>query len=383
MLLSEIAVQSFSLYWSSVEVNVKAGLIGDIKKRLSTVGPRRMIVVLTAAVFAFFLAYYVLWVGIIQNASDIRTHTMYAKAMITGGRIYGHFLLFLLVALLSFWIPNSYLMNFVMVVVLSLSIAAKFYLSRKYSADLLGLEGEGDSASQRLARHGLTFVMLSLLAAFSILPPFRHVYLGQVPPTVYHNSTVIFLAPLALVLFMLSWRYLKTGDMGLIKWLILFSVLNIAAKPNYFMVLGLVFPLFALFKFGFTRRFWAVAGISALGGILMAGQFAITYLSPAEAQMVHAAGETKTGITVGLLTVWRYWSHSIPLSVVLSFAFPAAVGIFYYRRMIHGDLFAYAAAGLGLAMLMFMFLQERGPRLLHGNFMWQAIVCNYIVFSRQ
>jgi hypothetical protein len=52
----------------------------------------------------------------------------------------------------------------------------------------------------------------------------------------------------------------------------------------------------------------------------------------------------------------------------------------HYRQAVNNLLWQYATISFGVAVIIFILFTESGAREFHGNFFWQCIVCNYILF---
>jgi lysylphosphatidylglycerol synthetase-like protein (DUF2156 family) len=66
---------------------------------------------------------------------------------------------------------------------------------------------------------------------------------------------------------------------------------------------------------------------------------------------------------------------------VVSYAFPA-VALAFGGETVRGNLavrYALGLAAVGLAW--FVLVGEKGHQEFHGNFMWQAIIANYVLFA--
>jgi hypothetical protein len=118
-------------------------------------------------------------------------------------------------------------------------------------------------------------------------------------------------------------------------------------------------------------------------GLFVLIQYVYTFKS-GSTEAVYEAGNFgvsgESQVRVDLLHVWRFYSASIPLSLVASFAFPVVALVAYRRRLLDDGLLRYALALEVAGVAVFAVLTESGVREFHGNFIWQAMVGNYLVF---
>ena len=90
--------------------------------------------------------------------------------------------------------------------------------------------------------------------------------------------------------------------------------------------------------------------------------------------------ETKSSVVFAPFVVAHFFSDKLLLRFLCSIAFPLAVAVVYGR---HAWLYAplrLAWLSFAVAVLMFYMLAETGRRLHHGNFVWGANVCSFILF---
>lgn len=339
-------------------------------------------------VFILFTCFFgLLW---LQNVTtDIQPHAYYVRdAAIGKVPLPANFLYYLSVYIVSLGNVGVWQrLCFASAVVLGLSVTAKFALTRRLLAGAIT-----KSSLCMLPQKGrLSAGLLSLLFSLALLIvssiPMRlfraggYFYLGQIPPNVWHNSTTIYLMPFALLLFHRSWLQISNPSDRKGLWLILLLVaLNVFAKPSFIFVFLAVYPLFMLraaLRRANLRLFFlnmvpvAVAGLLTLGMYLLIYAFSFGTTNP-----LHVG---RSGVAIRPFMVWRSFSPDIPLSVLLSLVFPAAYVLLYPKES--GEpLMRYAWSLYIASVLIFILFAETGPRLSHGNFFWQTVVCAYILF---
>jgi hypothetical protein len=324
---------------------------------------------LAALLFVFHFAFF----GALFHwniESDLQIHAEIARVGIRTGTWWGTPLPYMAAALAAGWQASLVSKGFTLVC--ALAVAAKYLVSVRIAGRETGT----------LAVPSLLVGVIALLSlAFSL--PANSMYIGQLPPNVFHNSTVVFLMPLALALFWFSAEYLRKPDNRTIIAVAIAGALNVGAKPSFVFPLLVVFPLAALVRFRLSRDFWKAAGACAFIAALVLGQYLYIYKSGATEEIYKVAGfggEAQSQVKIDPFRVWSHFSPNIPLSLLASLAFPLVALAAYRRRLWDYDLFRYAAALMGVSLLIFVLLKETGIREFQGNFAWQAMICNYILF---
>jgi hypothetical protein len=200
-------------------------------------------------------------------------------------------------------------------------------------------------------------------------------YPAFVPPNVWHNSTTTLLMPLAFGLFWVSLRYLREPQRNQLWAMVALLALNVAAKPSFVLCWLVVFPLAVLLRFRF-KAFLGPLLVCAAGAAMLGAQYAYIY--------VWGRGdpsETASTVKFAPLHVWGHYAPNLPLSAWMSYAFPI-VALVLGGKAVRGSLAVRYAGGLAIVGLTwFALVTETGEREFHGNFMWQAIVTNYLLYA--
>ncbi len=300
-----------------------------------------------------------------------------ALAILKGENAYPpNFLYFFLILLFAkfYWGLNELIL--VSVIILTLSFGAKFYFSFNFFVKHKVEEAERSS-----------YIFISSIATFLLcfcfsLPGLNlfkkgYYYLGQIPPNIWHNSTEMLLIPFVIWLFIELGNLFSNITLRTIVLSTLLIAVNISIKPSYFFCIGILFPLFLFYKYRFSAPFF-IGIIPITAGILMvAMQYFLVY--ELNVGSVYKA-EKSSVVLSNPFEVWRIYSSTsiIPFQVISSCLYPILVFSWLKRKK---DFYEYFAIfSFIFSLLIFIFLKESGPRGGHGNFLWQAIICNYIMF---
>ena len=219
-------------------------------------------------------------------------------------------------------------------------------------------------------------ITLLIIFAVPIVNLWTPIYLGQISPTIWHNPTAILNIPFVILLFYFSIKFLKSLLMKDFFPVMILMLLVVITKPNYFLAYMPVF-LIALCYQLFRRQ--PHEGIGDRIAILVIAFLPVIILLFYEYMNVYG-GDKESSIIIAPLLVWRIWSANIPLSILVSVAFPLSVTVLYFREIKKDSKVVMAWAVFLVALLQAALFAETGTRMHHGNFCWGAEISLYILF---
>jgi hypothetical protein len=264
---------------------------------------------------------------------------------------------------------------------LSACVAAKYaltyaILSGRWRAEPSSAEESAPGAPSPLLASGFA---CALLLAFSLPTAAAFEgrwYLGQMPPNVWHNSTTIFLMPFAVALFWVSYRNLREptlrGDLAIAA----LCIGNIFAKPSFFFAFAPIYPVMLAARHGLGRQFWLHVWPVALGVACVGVQYYLLFTL----QIGNTFGG-ESQIVIRPFEIWSLHSSNIPISIAASILFPLAYFALFFKEAWRDPLLRYAGLLFLISLTIMSLVSETGPRQHHGNFFWQAYVCNYLLFT--
>lgn len=326
--------------------------------------PWALLVALIALVFG-----HATYVAVAAPEGDFRRHMQFAEQLAhTGSLPFPHAAYHLMVLAVARLMPLA---------AASWLVALCFYELLGALVCVLVRRAFPDGAGAR-ARWLPVALTLGLMVAFPIsvfsLP---RLYLGYIPPNVYHNPTVIVLKPLALALFVLTVRALKGSSRR--PWAVpataALVVVSTFVKPNYTLALVptlmVVGPCLVLRRRA-VDRWLLVAGVLGPAVVTLAYQYLAAF--GAEDSVSHVVFAPLRAMTV-------YSSAgTLPLKFLASIVFPLTVYVVYRPR-------ARRSLALNLAWLVFLvasaqvyLFAETGERLRALNFLWGPEVAVFILF---
>ncbi|MCW2954490.1 MAG: hypothetical protein JWQ48_3660 [Conexibacter sp.] len=304
--------------------------------------------------------------------SDFQLHLAFTIEGIHGHALPGNFLFYALDALFAGFSTDLWWLKLSLVFVLTCAIAAKVAVSIRFVASERRIELPAARGPLPL---WLACVTLACAFAFS-LPVHSHYYLGQIPPNIWHNSTTIVLMPFAVGLFWTTMLYLRSGERRYLWWSVPLAALNLAAKPSFVLCMLPVFAIAAVLRFrlGWTPKLRGAALLLTAIVALLGLQYLYIYI------VDPTTADGGSGVAINPFVVWDAYSSTIPLSILASYVFPI-VALVLGGASVRRSLSVRYAIGLAVVGLIeYAVLAERGVRRFDGNFTWQAIVTNYVLF---
>lgn len=324
-----------------------------------------------------FAAYYGILKVIPADYNDMHDHAAFARQMCTGEIPYtGNFMVYLLVNLFSLFTAKVTPTEISLCFLLAFAGTYRYSLIQKKLAEVVG------SGNNIILSDWLTPILAaSMLFVFAIpIPSYfagdYFMYIGNYVPNVWHNSTILFLFPFAILLFDLSYKQIQVYSAKRNWWILGLILLNLFIKPSYFFVFLCVYPLFLLFSYHFKKEFWLSVIPLIIGFFVLILQYWIIYkiVTPT----------TKEASSVIFLPFYKNPEFenlvSIPVAMFFSLSFPVLYSLFNVRRIIKNRLFWYTFLSFVVSVLIFFFISESGPRAAHGNFYWQIVITSWLAF---
>ncbi len=329
--------------------------------------------ILPILLLLLFIAYHTILKVVPADYNDIHDHAAFARQMCTGEIPYsGNFLVYLLVNVVTLFSANVTATEVGLCFLLAVAGTYRYQLTQKKINEVVGTESNQ-------WYHAL--LALSMLFVFAIPVPSyflgdSFMYIGNYVPNVWHNSTILFLFPFAMLLFELSYKQLQHNDAKRNWWILGLILLNLFIKPSYFFVFICVYPLMLLFKYKFKKEFWISILPLIIGCFFLVLEYWVIYKT--------TPPSNKEASSVVFLPFYRSPEFAdlqfIPLTMFFSLLFPILYAAFNYRKVIKTNLFWYSLLSFVVSVLIFFFISESGPRASHGNFYWQIVICTWLSF---
>ena len=292
-----------------------------------------------------------------------------------------NFLYYFLVNLFSGFSKNAVVISIIAICLLSCAVTAKYIITKKI---LVEISLETSNYINKKLINLLAFILIFSFAIPDIFNLFflKALYLTRFVPNVWHNSTTIFLFPFALLLFWQQFKILKRGATPTFKeifYITVIIVINALIKPSFLFVLIPVTGMWIILKYEFKNfRKMFLFSLPLVIGLLLIGIFTLSiyFFQTGSFQNEHSSI-----IVSGFFEGLRNWIPSwyIPISLFISFILPLFVLITFKRSLLVHKPFLFALCLTVTGLLISALLIETGPRSSHGNFMWQNVICCYLL----
>lgn len=284
----------------------------------------------------------------------------------------GHFLYFFIVSLISGFSTHHHVLIFVSVIVLALLVTLK-KLAAEYVMRSLSSE-----SNKKINRW---IVYTSTLSVFMILLPTKPPFTLPWPPISWLNSTTIFVFPLCIILFYVSYQYLIKSERKHLIYIILLSFLILISKPSYLFVFIVAFPMMKLLiEKKINRSFFVTLLVSLFIIFLVWIQYIYIYN-----YQIHQANTTYSDVQliISPFSAWHRISSNIPLSFIAWFGFPIISSILLNKILFREKIYLYALINFFIALVIFILMEEVHKQNQHPfgsvNFIWQLIISLYIL----
>ncbi len=325
--------------------------------------------------FVVFTIYYSL-ILYLRIGTDVQVHAdMAFKFFKADGNITPNFLYYLLVGLLAGFSKYKIAYYLSSVILLSAAIVFKFLVNVFYLKKFISL-------------NTLTITLLAVMLLFIFSLPGvdffanNDFYYGQLTPNVWHNSTIIFLAPFSLILFFETMHYLnqKENSASHLLFIFMLILLNAVIKPSFlFTIIPVVF-VFALYRFfisGIKNSIKLLLPYVA-GILFIALEYFFIYKLNVRESVLSA--KEASSVIFSPFEMWSHFSTNMPVAFITSCLFPVMY-IFYTKGSVLKDqLVSFAGLNFLFAIFIWILFIETGFRRYHGNFYWQLVIANYLLF---
>jgi len=331
---------------------------------------------LSTVLLLLCVAYMAVLAAIPEGYNDMREHAAFAREMLSGVRpTAGNFMFYWLVNIVSLFSGNIRFSEISLCLLLAGATMYRLYWSQKKIVAVTA--GGKSSRSDYWLSYGFA---VSLLFVFAIpIPSYsldEFMYIGNYVPNVWHNSTVLFVFPFALLLFEQSYRQLTQYDAQRNNWILLFIFLNVFIKPSYFFVFVSVYPLLLLLKYKFKKEFWQGILPVMIGLVFLGLEFWSIYLTKDPFSNEKSSVIFQPFYSSPLFPdLWP-----MPYAFIFSLLFPLLYAAFNFNTVRKSQLFWFSSLSFIVSVFIYLFIAETGPRATHGNFYWQIVICTWICF---
>ena len=311
--------------------------------------------------------------------SDFVVHAFYIQWFAEGKNILpANFLYYFIVYIVSGFSKNFTIIMGATALVAAIFIAFKFYISRLFLQRYTLL-----NQKEILWFSASLLVVMSLPSLEILRGEGKAYFVPQLPPNTWHNSTLICLFPFAISLFSIS--FVSIFNKNKRNWLYFSGLilLNILIKPSYFLVLVMAYPLSWIWFEGICvlkkKVYWFYMIPLAFGLLILVIQHQFLYNDPRS--VYYLSERTEGTIAIKPFHVWYGFSHNIPMSFILSLAFPIYFLSIWYKKVIESKLLQYLLITSFFSLSIFIIISETSRDEYCKNYSWQLYITNYLLFA--
>lgn len=201
-----------------------------------------------------------------------------------------------------------------------------------------------------------------------------HIYLGNIAPNQWHNSTLILAMPLNLLLFYFSVKNINAEKIYPFLVMGMLSVISILCKPNYALAFLPVLCTAILVLNAKSKQYLHALAKCSL--VAVPAVFTLVYqwyFTFVHNDLLSSGAKT----IIAPFFVWSNYSPHIPISLLLSIAFPLLVLLFYFRKI---DIYLKLSWLTFLVALTIAIVFSEYPNWGAANYFWGSIAANYMLF---
>lgn len=323
------------------------------------------LVVVFSCIFVVFMM-IMNWVKI----TDLPAHVGIASDMLQNQKLFtGNFILYFLINLFSGFTGDINTMKIVLCILLAFATTFKYFIVKAY------FEKFASKGYSKVIALSLLFVyiipLLFFLKPFGFYLKTTYLYLGYFVPNVWHNSTIIFLFPFAIWLYLESYKQLVEFNAKRNYLISTLVILNVFIKPSFFFVFLCAYPIMLIIKYRFKYQFW-YSIIPIMVGLV---SLLIVYMT------IYNTSNDESSVIISFDNLFQiqFWKEKAPY-ILSSLLFPFVYFFSNIKRCINNIEFYYLVLILASAIGIYLVCYETGDRAMHGNFYWQNIIAVWLVF---
>ena len=331
-------------------------------------------------IFAFFLVIFILI--FLYARTDITAHANIALEIRNNIRpVVIPFFYYFLLIIGTFFSDNIQYYYILSVLLLSILTFYRFYIVKKiYEEELLSISPSQNEKSKLVAWiSAFLFIMVFSMPTTAVFDK-GCFYLGTIPPNVWHNSTIILVFPFALLLFWLSVNQIYSFDNKRLISILGLVVLNVISKPSFLFAYVPAYTILLLSMFKLSNAFWK-GMVPVFFSIICIGLSYFTLYV-----YKNRIDNNSVGISFFYLTkLWFSQDNIYKLiffliqEIFCSFFFPIVL-LFRQKELFKNKMMFFAILLQIFSLIIYHTFIETGSRANHGNFGWQLIISNNILF---
>jgi len=203
-------------------------------------------------------------------------------------------------------------------------------------------------------------------------------YLGKFTQTIWHNSTLICVFPLCILLTHYTLRWVEDPLLKTLYIMGVIGILILLIKPSFLFCYIPALPLYVIVKDRkLSKHFFESLGlVLVLFLLILAEKYLIFSWDPMIDQLYTV--EERSNVVIRPFRVWLFFSHEPVFDFISSFPLLLTFLIFWRKEAFHINFFNFTLILLLFSLLVFFLLAETGYREFHSNFYWQVPIALFL-----
>ncbi len=332
----------------------------------------KQVIILSVIIFLISILFFYLVIEL-NITTDIKAHYLALKESVYYGKFPIPPLYYLSIYILSGFNRIFNLEN-VVVLVLSCAIVGKYLASLQLANYIYSIDYKSKPV------HYLYILVALFLFLSSIFYDFENFNfsLGRIPSSTWHNSTLIFLMPFAILLFHYSFKFIQENKFykKIGSYILILGIINLLIKPSFLFVFIPAFPLTVLVvEKNRSKKVIYSFALSLILFFLLLIEYYFIYVF----NLSSLEKEQSNGIGIAPFLIFKNYSTNLFLDFIVSTLFPI-ISLLVIKKIRYILIVRYSLLMYIIAFLIAILVIETGNRMYHGNFVWQLIITNYILF---
>ncbi len=320
-----------------------------------------------------FIIIYLFYNFAFTIPTDIQLHAQLIVDYIDNKKPFQvNFFYYFTVYLFSFFSSNLDTLLVISVYILSTAVFAKFYLVKRLFIKHINFLS--------VTRASIYSAILIFCFSIPILFFFTDFYyLLNFPPNVWHNSTTIFVMPFVIMLFWLSIEQIENYNKKRLLLMSLLILINVIIKPSFLFVYVIVYPLFLLKKYKLNDPlFWINLTPIIFCFILIFLEYFLIF-------KIIGNTNKNSSVVIDFFHFFKLFSNNFNvffifiISLLSSLLYPIFL-IIVKKNVLKKTHFSFSLLSMIVSIILSITLSETGDRENDGNFLWQAIICSFLLF---
>ena len=329
------------------------------------------------SILTILLSFFIFWKIIYEEVpTDLQKSTEILIKYVTAGSFPSPPLYYFSLHIFSGFSTSAIFINNTAIVLLSCLLLLKYLFSHRLVKSSL-LKEENNLSIFEISL--LSFLML-FVSPLVYSTTQNYFYLGKLASNVWHDTTLIAVMPFVILLFYQSLKFIKNEQISILNviYILLFSIINLLIKPSFLYAFIPAFSFILLFKYGIKhKKFWI--GLTTLSFIALI--IGINYYLVYETSLYNEVLKyPKISIKVKPFFFFGQFSRNISVDFFLSLVFPILCIVFFEKEVKVNLSLQYVMWLFLFAFIIAILFEEGGSRAGQGNFAWQVILVNYLLF---